>query len=156
MVSGFLAWTVGLTGWAWPSGYCRDAGKLQCLEDQLRDNELMRIRIVEYATREQAQNAVNSLSNQSLMGRLVYVREVCRSPRLRMRGFHTESVDRTVKPSPVSSVVPRAAISAVVAAVASVVDLVAAMAVLPAEVPLVVSSMCRTFVILRPRDTNFG
>ena len=34
-------------------------------------------RIVEYATREQAQNAVNTLSNQNLMGRLVYVREVC-------------------------------------------------------------------------------
>lgn len=33
-------------------------------------------RIVEYATRDQAQNAVNSLSNQNLMGRLVYVREV--------------------------------------------------------------------------------
>lgn len=33
-------------------------------------------RIVEYATREQAQNAVNTLSNQTLMGRLVYVREV--------------------------------------------------------------------------------
>lgn len=47
----------------------------------------MRIRIVEYATREQAQNAVNSLSNQNLMGRLVYVREVCCSPRLRMRGY---------------------------------------------------------------------
>jgi hypothetical protein len=36
-------------------------------------------RIVEYATRDQAQNAVNTLSNQSLMGRLVYVREVCLS-----------------------------------------------------------------------------
>ena len=34
-------------------------------------------RIVEYATREQAQQAVNTLSNQNLMGRLVYVREVC-------------------------------------------------------------------------------
>ena len=33
-------------------------------------------RIVEYATREQAQNAVATLSNQNLMGRLVYVREV--------------------------------------------------------------------------------
>jgi hypothetical protein len=33
-------------------------------------------RIVEYATRDQAQNAVNTLSNQQLMGRLVYVREV--------------------------------------------------------------------------------
>jgi hypothetical protein len=32
---------------------------------------------VEYATREQAQQAVNTLSNQNLMGRLVYVREVC-------------------------------------------------------------------------------
>lgn len=33
-------------------------------------------RIVEYQTRDQAQNAVNTLSNQNLMGRLVYVREV--------------------------------------------------------------------------------
>lgn len=33
-------------------------------------------RIVEYATRDQAQAAVNTLSNQNLMGRLVYVREV--------------------------------------------------------------------------------
>jgi RNA recognition motif-containing protein len=33
-------------------------------------------RIVEYQTREQAQNAVATLSNQNLMGRLVYVREV--------------------------------------------------------------------------------
>ncbi|KAI4209725.1 MAG: hypothetical protein LQ351_007379 [Letrouitia transgressa] len=31
--------------------------------------------IVEYASREQAQQAVNTLSNQNLMGRLVYVRE---------------------------------------------------------------------------------
>lgn len=30
---------------------------------------------MEYATREQAQNAVATLSNQNLMGRLVYVRE---------------------------------------------------------------------------------
>jgi RNA recognition motif-containing protein len=30
---------------------------------------------VEYASREQAQNAVATLSNQNLMGRLVYVRE---------------------------------------------------------------------------------
>lgn len=34
------------------------------------------LRIVEYATRDQAQQAVNTLSNQNLMGRLVYVREV--------------------------------------------------------------------------------
>lgn len=25
--SGYLAWTVGLTGWAWLSELCRDAGK---------------------------------------------------------------------------------------------------------------------------------
>ncbi|TKA30318.1 hypothetical protein B0A50_02545 [Salinomyces thailandicus] len=31
--------------------------------------------IVEYATRDQAQTAINTLSNQNLMGRLVYVRE---------------------------------------------------------------------------------
>lgn len=37
---------------------------------------LTKNRIVEYATREQAQQAVNTLSNQNLMGRLVYVREV--------------------------------------------------------------------------------
>lgn len=36
--------------------------------------------IVEYATREQAQQAVAQLSNQNLMGRLVYVREVCAHP----------------------------------------------------------------------------
>ena len=38
-------------------------------------------RIVEYATRDQAQTAVNTLSNQNLMGRLVYVREVKDSKR---------------------------------------------------------------------------
>ena len=32
--------------------------------------------IVEYATRDQAQTAINTLSNQNLMGRLIYVREV--------------------------------------------------------------------------------
>lgn len=32
--------------------------------------------IVEYASRDQAQQAITTLSNQNLMGRLVYVREV--------------------------------------------------------------------------------
>ncbi|KAI9038193.1 RNP domain protein [Aspergillus affinis] len=41
--------------------------------------------IVEYANREQAQNAVNTLSNQNLMGRLVYVRED-REPEPRFTG----------------------------------------------------------------------
>ena len=36
---------------------------------------------MEYATRDQAQQAIQSLSNQSLMGRLVYVREVRGLPR---------------------------------------------------------------------------
>lgn len=34
---------------------------------------------MEYATRDQAQNAVTTLSNQNLLGRLVYVREVRRT-----------------------------------------------------------------------------
>ena len=55
-------------------GYCRDAGKSQPF--QLRPPKLTLCSIVEYATREQAQNAIQTLSNQSLMGRLVYVREV--------------------------------------------------------------------------------
>lgn len=41
---------------------------------------------MEYATREQAQQAVNTLSNQNLMGRLVYVREV-NPPDLRLPSY---------------------------------------------------------------------
>jgi hypothetical protein len=73
---GYLAWTVGLTGWAWLSELCRDAGMLLFNSTTNENSQLIRHRIVEYATREQAQNAVNTLSNQNLMGRLVYVREV--------------------------------------------------------------------------------
>ena len=63
---------------------------------------------MEYATREQAQQAVNTLSNQNLMGRLVYVREVsyprCRITRWRLqRGSElvplTLPTDRIVKPN---------------------------------------------------------
>ena len=74
----FFFWLdVGLTDWAFGRWLCRDAGKacapyVRCVSDRT-------IRIVEYATRDQAQNAVNTLSNQNLMGRLVYVREVCRA-----------------------------------------------------------------------------
>lgn len=58
---------------------------------------LIRDRIVEYATREQAQNAVNTLSNQMLMGRLVYVREVCTgSPRVVNCADHSQ--DREAEP----------------------------------------------------------
>ena len=55
-------------------GLCRDAGKYGYILESKA--ELRDCRIVEYATRDQAQHAVNTLSNQNLMGRLVYVREV--------------------------------------------------------------------------------
>src|SRR3954452_13172036 len=68
----------GLTGWTWSTGICRDAGMSKVLEKITRKIQcLTTSRIVEYATREQAQQAVTTLSNQNLMGRLVYVREVC-------------------------------------------------------------------------------
>ena len=51
---------------------------------RLRESCLLTsLRIVEYATSDEAQNAVNTLSNQTLMGRLIYVREV-RSPIIHM------------------------------------------------------------------------
>lgn len=64
-----------------PGNNCRDAGKFlsRILLRHLSVHCLLtagRHRIVEYATREQAQQAVAQLSNQNLMGRLVYVREV--------------------------------------------------------------------------------
>ncbi len=57
-------------------GFCRDAGML-LLSRFAHAFSDCRCRIVEYATRDQAQQAIQTLSNQSLMGRLVYVREVC-------------------------------------------------------------------------------
>jgi RNA recognition motif-containing protein len=66
---------------------------------------------VEYATAEQAQQAINTLSNQNLMGRLVYVREVCnrdtdggprepRQPQEELRALTSYSPPkRTVKPN---------------------------------------------------------
>ena len=65
---------VGLTGWDIVRGLCRDAGKPPV--ELSNETCLTAFRIVEYATRDQAQQAVNTLSNQNLMGRLVYVREV--------------------------------------------------------------------------------
>ena len=63
-------------------GYCRDAGKFDWFSTSISSSicQLLTdlVSIVEYATREQAQNAVATLSNQNLMGRLVYVREVRR------------------------------------------------------------------------------
>lgn len=65
---------VGLTDWDFVRGLCRDAGKL--ISCTCETCWLTLRRIVEYATRDQAQQAVSTLSNQNLMGRLVYVREV--------------------------------------------------------------------------------
>ena len=64
-----------MTGGDFVRGLCRDAGEFQLVKSNRR-KYLTECRIVEYATREQAQQAVNTLSNQNLMGRLVYVREV--------------------------------------------------------------------------------
>ena len=71
---------------------------------------------MEYATREQAQNAVATLSNQNLMGRLVYVREV-RQPAERSTYASANASCRTVRPS-LDSLVPRVA-AAVVASLAA-------------------------------------
>ena len=61
---------------------------------------------MEYATRDQAQHAVNTLSNQNLMGRLVYVREVRVDtvPSLNFWGYTgTDFLSRTAKQSLVSA-----------------------------------------------------
>ena len=54
---------------------------------------------MEYATREQAQNAINTLSNQNLMGRLVYVREVSITHHKQTENTRlTSSQDRETEP----------------------------------------------------------
>ena len=57
--------------------------------------------IVEYATRDQAQTAINTLSNQNLMGRLIYVREV--SFRRRAAQSEAKRLDRIARQNLVSS-----------------------------------------------------
>lgn len=99
---------------------------------------------MEYATREQAQNAVNTLSNQNLMGRLVYVREV--SPLDISHEFpfwkrHRLTVPRIEKLSP-DSLVPAAAEEALEAACRAV---ILATAAAPLEA-VVDRSMSLTFV----------
>lgn len=54
---------------------------------------------MEYATRDQAQHAVNTLSNQNLMGRLVYVREVSSICPNHNIAFLKLTTYRTVNPS---------------------------------------------------------
>ncbi|KAJ5190407.1 Nucleotide-binding alpha-beta plait [Penicillium cinerascens] len=62
--------------WHHLKDFMRQAGEVLFADVLLLPNGMSKgCGIVEYATREQAQNAVNTLSNQNLMGRLVYVRE---------------------------------------------------------------------------------
>ncbi|KAK8178455.1 hypothetical protein BC567DRAFT_225635 [Phyllosticta citribraziliensis] len=62
--------------WHHLKDFMRQAGEVLFADVLLLPNGMSKgCGIVEYATREQAQNAVQTLSNQNLMGRLVYVRE---------------------------------------------------------------------------------
>ncbi|RKF57489.1 putative RNA-binding protein [Golovinomyces cichoracearum] len=62
--------------WHHLKDFMRSAGEVLFADVLLLPNGMSKgCGIVEYATREQAQQAVNTLSNQNLMGRLVYVRE---------------------------------------------------------------------------------
>ena len=61
---------------------------------------------MEYATREQAQQAVSQLSNQNLMGRLVYVREVCGALTPPGARHHVNTRFRIVSRNRGSSVLP--------------------------------------------------
>ena len=65
---------------------------------------------MEYATRDQAQQAVAQLSNQNLMGRLVYVREV-RWIVIRLGGCDIKLRSRIVRRSLGSSVPPALAVA---------------------------------------------
>ncbi|KAL1867844.1 hypothetical protein VTK73DRAFT_3925 [Phialemonium thermophilum] len=62
--------------WHHLKDFMRQAGEVLYADVLLLPNGMSKgCGIVEYATREQAQNAVATLSNQNLMGRLIYVRE---------------------------------------------------------------------------------
>ncbi|KAL2811125.1 hypothetical protein BJX63DRAFT_422608 [Aspergillus granulosus] len=77
--------------WHHLKDFMRQAGEVIFADVLLLPNGMSKVganAIVEYATREQAQNAVNTLSNQNLMGRLVYVRED-REPEPRFSGGPT-------------------------------------------------------------------
>ncbi|KAL0637782.1 g-strand binding protein [Maublancomyces gigas] len=66
--------------WHHLKDFMRQAGEVLFADVLLLPNGMSKVGttgcgIVEYATRDQAQTAVSTLSNQNLMGRLVYVRE---------------------------------------------------------------------------------
>jgi hypothetical protein len=120
-------------------GRYRDAGKLQDILCPYL-HALINCRIVEYATRDQAQNAIQTLSNQSLMGRLVYVREV----RLSLLSEHHLMLCRIERLSHASLDPHQAEVTLAVAA-ASVVATVAAEAMAAAVPPWVVELVSSTF-----------
>ena len=125
-------------------GLCRDAGKSNNWTSS--GTRLIWCSIVEYATKDQAQLAVNTLSNQNLMGRLVYVREVWKPPSPVNIYGNTEGIRRIAKPNLDSQAHPLEVevVTKVVLDVAdSVVDLEVAWL---AEVVEAVKSMSPTFV----------
>jgi RNA recognition motif-containing protein len=64
--------------------------------------------IVEYSTKDEAQTAINTLSNRSLMGRLIYVREV-RMPTI----THSSSTDTSHRTARLSRASTEAEVPAV-------------------------------------------
>ncbi|KAJ2899937.1 hypothetical protein MKZ38_002736 [Zalerion maritima] len=73
--------------WHHLKDFMRQAGEVLFADVLLLPNGMSKgCGIVEYATRDQAQNAVATLSNQNLMGRLVYVREQDREAEPRFFG----------------------------------------------------------------------
>lgn len=106
---------------------------------------------MEYATREQAQQAVTQLSNQNLMGRLVYVREVG-DPAPSSKLTHANIGFRIVRLSlallELPAVVPAAAAVAVSAAACKVASTKASAAVLQVAVLAVARFTSRTFVTM--------
>ena len=128
----------------------RDAG--MCLSVHTVECLLTLTRIVEYATRDQAQQAISTLSNQNLMGRLVYVREVRHV--LPRECWGTANIGRTVKQNrdlqdPLPEAILEVVLEAVVLLAAMVVK-VGSVGAHPA-VEVAVSYTSRTFVSLLPR-----
>lgn len=116
--------------------------------------DLTTLRIVEYATREQAQHAVQTLSNQNLMGRLVYVREVSRLTRDAAQQLTRSPYHRIAKPSRASLLPPPSAAEATVEC--AVDSMAARTALVPALVLAVLeavdaSSTSPTYVVPTPR-----
>ena len=103
---------------------------------------------MEYATREQAQTAVTTLSNQNLMGRLVYVREVRPSRRNILFDNMLRMDNRTGRPSHALSDQPEVAAALVVVVACKVVmeAVATTMVAWEAWAAVIASSISLTFV----------